>query len=257
MTDITPDALTEVEQARADLWQRMGGMTPPNGTGLPGDSDGARHARKVCQQAAAAGTLAWRHLLREDVNEAFAESDPAALRAQLVTVAATAVCWVEAIDRRAGSSETRAERFAADLHDQCAPLLLARVTAQDYHASRDNATGHVELRIGGSEGTVVIDLGEDGDEILTGLLDIGQDDEDVIVLERPAELGLNNDEGEDLLVLNDSGIIRLYPPDAAWFDLRPDEAREMAAQLAAMADAAEAAFPQLAGGHQAGSEAGQ
>ncbi|MCK2219751.1 hypothetical protein MF672_039040 [Actinomadura sp. ATCC 31491] len=55
---------------------------------------------------------------------------------------------------------------------------IARVTAQEYHASRDNVTGQVELTIGGPEGTVVIDLGEDGDEILLGLLDIGQDDPD-------------------------------------------------------------------------------
>lgn len=50
--------------------------------------------------------LAWDGLLLEEVYEALAESDPAALRTELIQVAALAVAWVEAIDRR----ETRARR---------------------------------------------------------------------------------------------------------------------------------------------------
>lgn len=42
----------------------------------------------------------WLHILREEVAEAFAETDPVALRGELVQVAAVAVAWAEAIDRR-------------------------------------------------------------------------------------------------------------------------------------------------------------
>lgn len=46
------------------------------------------------------GTLAWDGILLEEVYEALSESDPAKLRAELIQVAAVAVAWVEAIDRR-------------------------------------------------------------------------------------------------------------------------------------------------------------
>jgi hypothetical protein len=45
-----------------------------------------------------AGT--WADILLEEVFEAMAEVDPAKLRAELVQVAAVAVAWCEAIDRR-------------------------------------------------------------------------------------------------------------------------------------------------------------
>jgi hypothetical protein len=54
-----------------------------------------------------------------------------------------------------------------------------RITAQDYASSRENATGRVELKISGDGGAVVIDLGDDGDEILAGLLGFHERDEDV------------------------------------------------------------------------------
>ena len=47
-----------------------------------------------------AGNGTWRHILTEEVWEAFAEKDSARLRAELVQVAAAAVNWIEAIDRR-------------------------------------------------------------------------------------------------------------------------------------------------------------
>ncbi|MEU7831311.1 hypothetical protein [Nonomuraea sp. NPDC049129] len=54
-----------------------------------------------------------------------------------------------------------------------------RLTAETYKSSRENATGRVELEIGGSGRRVVIDLGDDGDEILAGLLGFHErDDED-------------------------------------------------------------------------------
>lgn len=44
--------------------------------------------------------LGWDGILLEEVFEALAEEDPAALREELLQVAAVAVAWVEAIDRR-------------------------------------------------------------------------------------------------------------------------------------------------------------
>lgn len=46
------------------------------------------------------GRDTWRDILLEEVFEVMAESDPAPLRAELIQVAAVAVQWVEAIDRR-------------------------------------------------------------------------------------------------------------------------------------------------------------
>jgi hypothetical protein len=60
----------------------------------------AHHHRLVCQMAAESGAVTWRHILIEEVAEAFAETDPARLREELVQVAAVALQWIEAIDRR-------------------------------------------------------------------------------------------------------------------------------------------------------------
>lgn len=48
-----------------------------------------------------AGT--WTDILLEEVFEALAESDPLALRTELIQVAAVATQWAEAIDRRAAA----------------------------------------------------------------------------------------------------------------------------------------------------------
>lgn len=81
----------------------------PDGTG-PGGPDGASaaaRARREVEEASRAGTLTWRHILHEEVLEAFAEDDPARLRAELVQVAAVAVKWIQDLDRRAATDLTR------------------------------------------------------------------------------------------------------------------------------------------------------
>lgn len=78
--------------------QKWGEQNHIDGTG--GNQVTADLARMVCQQAAKFGQLTWRQVLDEEVQEAFAESDPARLRAELVQVAAVAVAWIESIDRR-------------------------------------------------------------------------------------------------------------------------------------------------------------
>lgn len=60
----------------------------------------ARRALGLYTRRFKAGRGTWRDILAEEFNEALAESDPDRLRAELVQVAAVAVNWVEAIDRR-------------------------------------------------------------------------------------------------------------------------------------------------------------
>ncbi len=63
----------------------------------------AIEAREDCQEATEHGHVTWSDVLREEVFEAFAETDSIKLRAELVQVAAVCVAWIEAIDRRGKS----------------------------------------------------------------------------------------------------------------------------------------------------------
>ena len=47
------------------------------------------------------GSITFEHILTEEWAEALAESDPAALRAELVQLAAVAVQWIEKLDEEA------------------------------------------------------------------------------------------------------------------------------------------------------------
>jgi hypothetical protein len=97
--------LEEVHAERERQDAKWGEQNHPDGTG---DDDGYRQrqaeaARSICQAHAADGTVTWLDILREELAEAFAESDSAKLRAELIQVAAVATAWVESIDRRAPS----------------------------------------------------------------------------------------------------------------------------------------------------------
>lgn len=60
----------------------------------------ANTARMHCKSEFAAGRGTWRNLLEEEFHGACAEDDQQRLRAELIQVAAVAVAWIEAIDRR-------------------------------------------------------------------------------------------------------------------------------------------------------------
>lgn len=60
----------------------------------------AEQAKEDCDFAAQTEILTWFDILQEEFFEALAEEDPARLREELVQVAAVAVAWIEAIDRR-------------------------------------------------------------------------------------------------------------------------------------------------------------
>lgn len=98
----TEKMLAEIGAERARQDERWGEQNHPDGTGGDTEQLEAIHARGACQLVANDGTLTWRHILREEVAEAFAESDEGKLRAELIQVAAVAAAWAEAIDRRNG-----------------------------------------------------------------------------------------------------------------------------------------------------------
>lgn len=97
----TEAALEDVAAERARQRARHGEQRLEDGTGLePWDEVERDEARLRCDRATLAGRVTWRHVLEEEVAEALAESDPEQLRAELVQVAAVAVQWIEALDRR-------------------------------------------------------------------------------------------------------------------------------------------------------------
>lgn len=60
----------------------------------------ARAATDAASQVSGDGSITYADVLLEEVFEALAEDDAAALRGELVQVAAVAVQWIETIDRR-------------------------------------------------------------------------------------------------------------------------------------------------------------
>lgn len=92
--------LAEVAAERARQDEKFGAQHHRNGTGSPSQVDLARIAKTWCEDSFGSGYGTWADVLAKQVAEAFAERDPVKLRAELIQVAATTVCWIEAIDRR-------------------------------------------------------------------------------------------------------------------------------------------------------------
>lgn len=84
-------------QRQVELW---GEQNHPDGTALSEDASLAEDVKRLNDMFVATGNLTWRDILWEEVREAFAESDRDRLREELVQVAAVAVSWVNALDRR-------------------------------------------------------------------------------------------------------------------------------------------------------------
>ncbi len=87
-----------VERARQEM--KWGEQNHPNGTGSRDDKDIAEVAKAICDFRARKGDLTWKHILDEEVKEAFAEVDDDKLEAELIQVAAVAISWCEAIRRK-------------------------------------------------------------------------------------------------------------------------------------------------------------
>ena len=92
----------EIRAERQRQDEKWGEQNHFDGTG-PGYRRHADAAHQRCQAAAELGLVSYRDILEEEVFEAFAESDPTKLRAELIQVAAVTVAWVEKLDREAGN----------------------------------------------------------------------------------------------------------------------------------------------------------
>lgn len=92
--------LDEVLQERTDQDAKWGKQDHADGTGGEGRERIASAARQSCELKFERNRGTWADIFEEEAAEALAESDPALLREELIQVAAVAVAWVEAIDRR-------------------------------------------------------------------------------------------------------------------------------------------------------------
>lgn len=114
----------------------------------------------------------------------------------------------------------------------------------------DELNGWVTFKADGSTVQVKVAHHDDGEEIPERARHfravVVEGETDPIVLERPEELGIQRHDGGDLLALTRDGIT-LFPCGADEWSMSADNAREMAAHLAAMADAYEAAQAQKGG----------
>ena len=95
----TDHVLDEIAAERVAQNAKWGEQNHPDGTG-EAFAPAADAARDLCERAFSAKRGNWQVILTEEAYEAFAESDPVKLRRELVQVAAVAVAWIEAIDRR-------------------------------------------------------------------------------------------------------------------------------------------------------------
>ena len=102
-------ALAEVEAERLRQFARYGtneGLADGTGPGvrwaLTEEAADVEHEFRLDYESHERqhGAPTWMHLVREEVAEAFLETDPARLRAELIQVAALCVSWVEKLDTR-------------------------------------------------------------------------------------------------------------------------------------------------------------
>lgn len=105
---IANDILDEAGN-QVDKW---GVQAHPDGTGGQAAERIAEAAKAACDSDAKFGRTTWKGILDEEVKEAFAESNPIPLRAELIQVAAVALSWVRDIDSRPaeGAPRERHER---------------------------------------------------------------------------------------------------------------------------------------------------
>ncbi|MCA2331883.1 hypothetical protein JF714_15680 [Mycobacterium avium] len=94
--DSVLDLVFAEREAQDAQW---GEQNHPDGTGTESLKYLAGVAKRDCQRAALDGRLTYRHILDEEVAEAFAETDPIKLKTELIQVAAVAVAWVEKLIR--------------------------------------------------------------------------------------------------------------------------------------------------------------
>ena len=98
----TPGLRTFAEAVDAERQRQLakwGMQRHPDGTGRPGDREMADRMRAICKANGPAEDN-WRDILAEEVAEAFAETDPAALETELVQCAAVIQHWIANLHSR-------------------------------------------------------------------------------------------------------------------------------------------------------------
>lgn len=99
-TTATMRVLAQVFDERKRQDEKWGVQHHPDGTSYRGWSNRALSAQEDNDQNIIRQRSNWLDILKEEVYEAFAETDPQKLRAELVQVAAVACVWIEDIDSR-------------------------------------------------------------------------------------------------------------------------------------------------------------
>jgi hypothetical protein len=98
---MSKQVILDVLNERVEQDRKWGEQNHPDGTEANNDNlDTLAAIRGYYEDAEESNTLTWRHILEEEVAEVFASGNPRDLRRELVQVAAVAVAWIEAIDRR-------------------------------------------------------------------------------------------------------------------------------------------------------------
>lgn len=97
----TRDVLEEVAAERERQIRKWGRQDHlESGSGGSHNRTRANIAKAEYDDMVAYGELQWIHILTEEFWEALAEPEGPELRQELIQVAAVAIAWVEAIDRR-------------------------------------------------------------------------------------------------------------------------------------------------------------
>ncbi len=91
------DVLVEVERARQDL--KWGEQNHPDGTGAYYTSE-LEATRADNEGAVKHDKLDWSLILLEEVYEALVETDPTAIKTELIQVMAVCKAWIECNERR-------------------------------------------------------------------------------------------------------------------------------------------------------------
>lgn len=113
----TLEVLAEIGKERERQDVKWGEQNHQDGTGGQMREFAAMVARGWCDKQHETNSETWLDILNEEMAEAFAESDEAKLRKELVQVAAVAVAWIEAIDRR---QERRKQAMkSCNRHNDC------------------------------------------------------------------------------------------------------------------------------------------
>lgn len=81
----------------------------PNGTGLLGSKTIADDAKRNTDRAFANGVGTWRHILEEEVYEAFAERNPKYLKEELTQVMAVCMAWIRDLNSQGPKVRTAKE----------------------------------------------------------------------------------------------------------------------------------------------------